>query len=309
LAARPRLLGVVAVVVAVVAASLALLIPTGEPLDRSAANPSVESASPTPTAAGLLKDTIPSPAPSSAPGPRTLAAGPVTVDPVGFFSWALFDERGQISGSTNITHTSWVGSVLNVWIVSDFLRRTAAGGRKPYAAQLTQARRAIRDDDERAVEQLYWSNGGPAQLRRMVSICKLTDTTIGDSRWRSVEMSARDTVRLGRCVADGRAAGPSWTKWGRAEMTKVRGTTADADQPSGGRWGIIDGLPADLVATGVGIKNGWFAGPGGNWQVNCLAVGDKWSLAVLMRYPAGRGLRYGAETCAQVASQLVTPTN
>ena len=77
----------------------------------------------------------------------------------------------------------------------------------------------------------------------------------------------------------------------------------------GGRWGIIDGLPAEIKAQGpVSIKNGWtLLSYDGNWHVNCLAVTDKWSLAVMLRYPAERGLAYGAQVCASVATQLVTP--
>ncbi|GAB3852769.1 hypothetical protein GCM10029963_42910 [Micromonospora andamanensis] len=34
---------------------------------------------------------------------------------------------------------------------------------------------------------------------------------------------------------------------------------------------------------------------------------EKWSLAVMLRYPQRSGLDYGADVCASVASQLVTP--
>jgi hypothetical protein len=39
--------------------------------------------------------------------------------------------------------------------------------------------------------------------------------------------------------------------------------------------------------------------------VNCLAVGNDWVLAVLMRYPVRQGLEYGAGVCKQVTAQLV----
>jgi hypothetical protein len=77
----------------------------------------------------------------------------------------------------------------------------------------------------------------------------------------------------------------------------------------GGRWGIIDGLPESITSQGpVSIKNGWTQlDYDGNWHVNCLAVTDRWSLAVMMRYPASSSLSYGAKVCASVATQLVTP--
>jgi hypothetical protein len=95
-------------------------------------------------------------------------------------------------------------------------------------------------------------------------------------------------------------------------MTNVWGSTATKDQQrkqGGGRWGIIDGLPAEIRAQGpVSIKNGWtLINADGQWHLNCLAITDKWVLAVLMRYPGKHGLDYGAQVCARTASQLVTP--
>jgi hypothetical protein len=220
-----------------------------------------------------------------------------------FFSWALLDEEGRISGSENLAETTWVGSIVKAWVVADFLRYTTEQGRKPTEAQLARASKAIRNSDDQSTNALYQAAGRTDQLHRMILICGLTDTTIEGNRWRSVRMSARDAVRLGRCIADGRAAGPEWTEWVRTEMSLVRGTLDPADQPFGGRWGIIDGLPAEHQES-LGIINGWITVEK-EWQVNCLAVTDEWSLSVLTRYPAEQGLRYGAELCRAVTAQLV----
>jgi hypothetical protein len=157
---------------------------------------------------------------------------------------------------------------------------------------------------------------GPV-IKRAISMCGLTDTKRGnvpgyEGWWSFTRMSARDAVRLGDCIADGTAAGPKWTKWVLAEMSKVRGSTAARDQKprsGGGRWGIIDGLPKSITSQGpISIKNGWTPlAYDGNWHVNCLAVTEKWSLAVMLRYPYRSGLDYGSDVCASVASQLVTP--
>ena len=94
-------------------------------------------------------------------------------------------------------------------------------------------------------------------------------------------------------------------------MRKVRGTAAPKDQQArrgGGHWGIIDGLPKALRdEQSVGIKNGWtLINADRQWHLNCLAVADDWVLAVLLRYPGSRGLRYGAGISKSVAAQLVT---
>ncbi|MFY1688525.1 serine hydrolase [Plantactinospora sp. WMMB782] len=254
--------------------------------------------------------------PSAPPAP-TLAAAPVTVKGVdGFFGWALLDrESGTISGSKNMTATNSTESMIKVWIVSDYLRRL--GGRQPPPSLLKAASTAIRDSNDDATNALYKAAGGTSTLDRLVKMCGLTDTRKvvppGERGvwWSYTAMSPRDAVRMGECVKDGTAAGPKWTEWVLDEMTKVRGSTAAKDQKAkqgGGRWGIIDGLSEGILAQGpVAIKNGWtliFAD--GKWHLNCLAITDKWVLSVMTRYSGRKGLDYGADVCASVASQLTT---
>ncbi|MEV4199829.1 hypothetical protein [Micromonospora globbae] len=267
---------------------------------------------------------VAAPAPTPPP-PPTLAAGPVSVNFKGeFFSWALMDRTtGEISGSKNMASTSSTESMIKAWIVSDYLREL--GDKKPSDALLKAASRAIRDSDDTAANKVWAATGGSYRvypngqpnpvIKRAISICGLTDTKRGnvsgyEGWWSFTRMSPRDAVRLGDCIADGRAAGPTWTKWVLTEMSKVRGSVSDQHATyGGGKWGIVDGLPASIKAQGpVSIKNGWTPLMyDGNWHVNCLAVTDKWSLAVMMRYPQKSGLSYGAKVCASVASQLVTP--
>ena len=274
---------------------------------------------PTPTLAPLS----PPPPP---PPPPTLAAGPVSVDFKGqFFSWALLDRKtGKISGSPNMAATSSTESMIKVWIVADYLRQL--GKKEPPAALKSAASLAIRDSDDAAAEKVYRAAGGyrsAAQrvlgpvLQRAIKICGLTDTRPSNipkfaGWWAYTLMSPRDAARVGDCIADGKAAGPKWTKWVLSEMNQVRGTTAAKDQKAtsgGGRWGIVDGLPRSITSQEpVSIKNGWTPLKyDGNWHVNCLAVTSKWSLAVMLRYPIKNGLDYGAKVCASVATQLVTP--
>ncbi|MFC0507545.1 hypothetical protein [Micromonospora costi] len=267
---------------------------------------------------------VAAPAPTPPP-PPTLAAGPVSVNFTGeFFSWALMDRKtGAISGSKNMASTSSTESMIKAWIVSDYLRQL--GDKEPPESMLKAASLAIRDSNDKAANQVYSAAGGSYRIpagtqpgpviKRAISICGLTDTKRGDVKpyegyWSFTRMSPRDAVRLGDCIADGKAAGKKWTKWVLDEMSKVRGSVKDQQTTSGGgKWGIIDGLPASIKAQGpVSIKNGWtMLNYDGNWHVNCLAVTGKWSLAVMMRYPQKNGLSYGAKVCASVATQLVTP--
>jgi hypothetical protein len=244
------------------------------------------------------------PAPPARP---TLTAHPVSVNVNGFFSWALLDRQtGKITGSPNyISDTNSTESMIKVWLTSDYLR--LLGNKQPTAQRLSELSRMIRDSDDSAAEDIYQVNGRNTTIKRMITTCGLTDTSVVNGWWSKTQVSARDAVRLGQCVAGGKAAGPKWTSWVLNEMRQVRGTVAQ--QPGGGRWGIIDGLPPEL-ADDVAIKNGWtLLYEDGNWHVNCLAVQSDWVLSVLTRYPAKLGKQYGANVCKQVTQQLMTPAS
>jgi hypothetical protein len=270
---------------------------------------------------------VPAPTPTTPP-PPTLADAPVAVNFKGeFFSWALMDRTtGEISGAANLAQTNSTESMLKTWIVSDYLRQL--GDKQPSAVLKKAASAAIRDSSDSGANRVYAAAGGSYKaqpngkpdpvIQRAIKICGLTDTkrsgppapAMYNGWWSFTRMSPRDAVRLGDCIADGKAAGHRWTKWVLNEMANVRGSVKEQQLRSGGgRWGIIDGLPAEIKAQGpVSIKNGWTQlAYDGNWHVNCLAIADRWSLAVMMRYPATTSLSYGATMCASVATQLVTP--
>jgi hypothetical protein len=227
------------------------------------------------------------------PAPPLLTPGPVDVQVQGFLAWALLDRNtNAITGSDNYaSDTNSTESMIKAWISSDYLRRL--GNAQPPSDRLALLTQMIRDSDDDAAEIIYDLDGSDAVVQRMISICGLTETSIFDGWWSRTQVSARDAVRLGACVADGRAAGPKWTSWILNEMRQVRGE---------GRFGIIDALPADVAAR-TSIKNGWTI-VDDEWHVDCLAVVDRYVLAVLIRYPAELGLQYGAGVCRNIATQL-----
>jgi len=102
----------------------------------------------------------------SAPPPPTLAAAPVTVRGVdGFFSWALIDEQGKISGSENLTATTWAGSIVKAWIVADFLRNTAEqGGQAGGQTQAGQQQTGIQSETSQQQTGNQGTQGG-SQVR------------------------------------------------------------------------------------------------------------------------------------------------
>jgi hypothetical protein len=258
----------------------------------------------------------PSPMPTAQPGStaETPAAGAkqVSVSFSGeFLGWAMLDRMTGDAVGNNMDRTSSTESMIKTWLVADFLRRAGEGSKPhvPTAAELETARQAIRWSDDDAAQDLYEANGGNSSIQRMIQMCSMTETTVYNNWWSRTQMSPLDAVRLGECLENGKAAGPDWTDWLLGEMRQVQGTTAPSEQEAtrgGGHWGIIDGVPASQATT-VAIKNGWTSYQSdGNWHVNCLAVTNDWAIAVMMRYPSGNGLEYGAEVCQSIAAQLLT---
>jgi hypothetical protein len=246
---------------------------------------------------GAARTPTPTPSPSLPALP--VAPGTVKIDKDGWWNWALMDTRtGKISGSANMDETNPTASMIKAWIGADFLRRAAEKGEDPSDTRMNQVSTMIRDSDNTAAQTLYEVNGGTASIKRLISICDLTDSSpAADGGWSRTALSARDTVRMGACIADGRAAGPKWTKYLLGEMRAVRGV---------GNFGIRKAFPAAEQKT-IAVKNGWVDRTREQkYTVNCLAIGDGWTMAVETRYAINLGYTYGAKICEDVARQLRT---
>ncbi|MPZ25753.1 MAG: hypothetical protein GEV12_04715 [Micromonosporaceae bacterium] len=275
--------------------------------DRTEPDPPAPTATPTPA------PTSP-PTPTQTPGPvreppRPLADRPAIrppqppddpAAPAGDFTgWAILDQRtGTITGSGNLAETSTTASMIKAWIVADYLRLTADGGDQPTPTRLEQLRVIIRDSHNGYTETVFQEIGAHASIERLIERCELTDSQAVPNRWSNTRLSPRDTVRMGACLADGRAAGPEWTDWLLDEMRAVRGI---------GDFGIRHAFPEDQRA-GIAIKNGWIVRDAeGAWHVNCLAIGDGWTMGVLTRYPEHLGYTHGAEICRSLAAEHLPP--
>jgi hypothetical protein len=230
----------------------------------------------------------PPPPPSPTPAPAA-APGTVTINrvPGEWVSWALLNRStgGLVTGGDSGTNST--ESMVKAWIAADYLR--GLGSKEPGTDEIDLLRRMIRDSDDQAAQKLYLRRGGDAIISRLISTCGLTDTRLYPGWWSLTQISARDAVRMGDCIADGRATNGRWTAWLLGEMRQVRGE---------GRFGIVE------VRPGVAVKNGWTKWWNGTWHVNCLGVADGWSLAVLIRYPSGSSLANSAEVCRSVTRQL-----
>ncbi len=185
-------------------------------------------------------------------------------------------------------------SMIKAWIAADFLRSHAA---TVSPADLEQLSIMIRDSDNDIAVEYHDRNGEKVSIDRMITVCGLADSHAGriPYRWSDTVMSARDVAKLGICLADGHAAG-GWTAWLLSEMRQVRGD---------GDFGPRKAFP-EAEAVKIAVKNGWFVRPEDeHWHFACLAIGESWTLGVLLRYPAKLGEEHGRELCRAAGEQLL----
>ena len=257
--------------------------------------------------ASVTEDAIGSPRASDAGYTLAPPADPdsIVITDAAFSGWSLLERStGRVSGSSNAaTEGSTTESMIKPWIVADYLRQLADADETPDDATLDELALVIIDSNDPLAEKYYQLSGADDQTARLVDICGLTDLRIEPTFWGMTFMTPLDAMRYGECLADGRAAGPQWTKWLLDTMRHVRGEPSEFDpgEVQGGRWGIIDGLPPELAGD-VSFKNGWTAYYDG-WHVNCLAIHQDWVLSVMTVMPAG--LLAGSEACASVTRALL----
>jgi len=246
------------------------------------------------------------------PVPRLAApADPASIhSPVNtsFFGWAFLDEStGVITGSANMaTGTNTTESMVKPWIAADYLRQLDQQGETPTNAALSDLTKMIIHSDDNIAQQYYEADGGNAVIQRLISMCGLANTTVFPSWWSMTAMTPQDAVRYGLCLANGTAAGKKWTPWLLDTMKHVEGGVQDQISVTmqGGHWGIIDGLPANLVP-GTSIKNGWTYYASDGWHVNCLAINPAWVLNVMVRVQGDSIVpSVPASVCQSVAQQL-----
>ncbi|MFC0007860.1 hypothetical protein [Micromonospora siamensis] len=304
----PLLFGAIAVtLVGLVLVSLRFV--PGSPL--AAAAPGWTGASPTNGRAGgappdrsKRPSARPSPTPSPTPSLEPLpfqARSLTSLGIKGWYSWSVLDTRtGKFIGSANQAQTSTTASMIKAWIVADYLRRTAEAGDTPSDARLADATKIIRDSDNTRAEQFYNLVGRSPSIKRLIATCDLTDSKpAADGGWSRTNLSPRDTARMGLCIKDGRAAGPKWTKWLLNEMRLVRAP---------GDFGIRKAFPA-AEQKKIAIKNGWIDRQREQEDhINCLAIGDTWTMGVMVRYPINLGFEYGMQNCQKITKALLRPT-
>jgi hypothetical protein len=273
--------------------------------------------------AGCAHNQMPAYAPAAAvangaPNVRVGSLPPVTIPKAASAKtgkmtsgWALLDRAtGQTRGSDNAsTFHNTTESMIKAWIAADYLRTLDKNGQTPGDTVLDEITLMIIDSNDVMAEKYYQLGGRNTVVERLQKICGLTDTHIYPYYWALTDMTVADALRYATCLADGRAAGPKWTGWLLDVMTKVRGGVTDnpgTETKQGGRWGIIDALPADVAAQ-TSIKNGWtFHGHSDNvWHVNCMAINPKFVLVV--ETIAAPNLQTAADFCADTAKIQLAP--
>jgi hypothetical protein len=217
----------------------------------------------------------------------------VKVDTKAWYSWALLDRStGAILGSANMHETNRVCSMIKAWIAADYLNQV----KNPSKSRQADIETMIRDSDSVSASSILDELGRFKCFNRLKAACATTDFTPLNS-WDKQTISAVDACRVGDTVADAKVCSPEWTKWLLGLMRTVRR----------GTWGVRVAFPAD-IQDDIAIKNGWdVTSATSTYHANCLAVHDKWAMAVLTRYPlkVHSDEDLGADVAEQVARQLL----
>lgn len=232
------------------------------------------------------------PPPRAPRAPRSRPPLPDVSSTTVWAGWALLHlDNGELVAGGE-PGPSITASMIKVGIAADFLHGLELKGLDPSESQSDDLGSMIRDSDNDAAERLWLARGGAAVTRRLIAVCELHETTVSTS-WGTTQMTPADAARLGGCLAQGKVVSSPWMEWILDRMREVNGA---------GRFGIVESRPVDRGRP-LAIKNGWLTADG-LWHVNCLAIADWWTLAVMVRYPAELGLVYGATVCADVAAAL-----
>lgn len=74
-----------------------------------------------------------------------------------------------------------------------------------------------------------------------------------------------------------------------------------------GDFGIRKAFPA-AEQKKIAIKNGWIDRTREQeMHINCLAIGDTWTMGVMVRYPINMGYEYGMKNCQKITEALLQP--
>lgn len=216
-------------------------------------------------------------------------------EPEVWLAWSLVDRvADRRTGSANrATERTNAESSIKAWIALDFLRAADEAGRTLAAADLALIDRAIRASDDDAAEAMYRRLGRDRILADLDRSCGVHVATSQRGYWSYTQITAEDATRVLGCVLDQAPRYPS----GERLLDDLHRVDPD------GAFGIPEALGPDVP---VAVKNGWTAHSGtGQWNVNCVAAWDRYTLSVLTRYPIDRGRDYGAAQCRRVTEAVV----
>jgi hypothetical protein len=271
-------------------------VPTPVPTTPAADPLAAPAASATPT---------PTPAPKPTPAVDTLAAAGARAkritDRTGdWASFTLLDRRTNKSigdrRSGEVTNTE---STVKAWLAADLLATRARAGRKLTPYETRRMTSMIRLSDDNAAEVIWRWLGADDAIEDMIETCGLVDTAVYHDWWSKTQISSRDLARLGDCIIPGKGKFLS-PQVGAPLLALMRSV-----DPSNA-FGIQQAQPAGRGVR-IAVKNGWTEHGTGQWNVNCLGIwgpGNRWVLAVTLRYPIANGLDYGADVCRRVTTSL-----
>jgi hypothetical protein len=253
-----------------------------------------------PVAATAEQSTAASPSPAV---PKTVTVT-VKAPESTWYAWHWVNlTTGESYGSANAsTETNNTESMIKAWIGADYLTRLEKTGRPLSAADKSLITKMIRRSDDSAAQTLWLRGGRDAVIQRAIDECGLTGTSVFKDWWSKTQITAADSTTLMTCILD-RAATSPLVAWMVDDLMR--------DVEPANAFGIAEVLSDVDSLADPAVKNGWTAhGQTGQWNLNCLAewkptgTPDDIVLAILTRYPAENGQKYGEQLCRDVTRQL-----
>lgn len=211
---RPAVRAVLAATAVAVVAILAASGTPGAPRDSDGAIPAA--------AAPPAAVTTPPADPLSAPADPEPRGAPQQADPLDtaaararritdatseWASFTLADRRaGRLVGDTRTDEVTNSESVVKAWLAADLLATATAQQRRLTGWERELMVGMIRVSDDDAAEVIWRQLGADASIRKMIRVCRLTDTRVYPGRWSLTQISSRDMARLGACLTPDRAS-------------------------------------------------------------------------------------------------------
>jgi hypothetical protein len=204
---------------------------------------------------------------------------------------AVFDRStGQLILGEEGAVAFFSASVVKLFTVVDILHRTETGRATLTPAQRTQIQRALSVSDDKAMDSLWNSFGGPRTVSEMVTLAGLRDTRPPDrpGEWGETRLSAQDVLAVYQYAL---------TSLNKQNRDLVVNSLSTAGGAGADGFNQSFGLLRNPRLNGIAAKQGWMIDGSHMYLHSTGAVGPdhRYLIAVLSKQLASVGWAAGRQ--------------